>query len=143
LPEVWQVTFGDQGQHFDAICIQPEDNFGVRWNGEMEPLDRLILGIGNIPPAGAAALGMTPEQVEAAKNTIFSHTYENLILPAAPSLDAIDLARFLVDVTKGFIRFSITKAKTVGGPIEVAVITKHEGYRWVQRKHFYAPELNR
>jgi hypothetical protein len=96
LPEVWQVAFDHEGHHLGANCIQPEDNFGIRWNGEMEALDRLILGIGNIPAAGATALGMTPEQLKTAKEAIFPHTYENLILPAAPIQDAIDLARFLM-----------------------------------------------
>lgn len=31
--------------------------------------------------------------------------------------------------------------KTVGGPIEIAVITKHEDFKWVKRKHFYRREL--
>ena len=86
---------------------------------------------------------MPPQQLEAVKSALIPHTYESLILPAAPIQDAIDLARFLVDVTKGFIRFSITKAKSVGGPIEIAVITKHVGFQWVQRKHFYSAALNR
>jgi hypothetical protein len=32
--------------------------------------------------------------------------------------------------------------KIVGGPIEIAAITKHEGFRWIQRKHFYPAGLN-
>lgn len=70
------------------------------------------------------------------------HVYENLILAAAPVQDAIDLARFMVETTKGFTRFATARPKTVGGPVEVAAITKHEGFQWVQRKHFYPRELN-
>ena len=55
---------------------------------------------------------------------------------------SIDLARFLVETTKGFIRFSVGLVKTVGGPIEIAAITKHEGFKWVQRKHFFSREMN-
>jgi hypothetical protein len=57
--------------------------------------------------------------------------------------DAIDLARYLVKTAIGFTKFSITKQpKTVGGPIEIAAIIKHEGFRWIQRKHFYPAGLN-
>ena len=91
---------------------------------------------------GLDALGMTAEQIGPARDAVIPHLYENLILPAAPIQDAIDLSRFMVETTKGFIRFSIRRAKTVGGPVEIAAITKHEGFRWVQRKHFYPRDLN-
>ena len=68
--------------------------------------------------------------------------YETLVMPAMPIQDAIDLARYLVETTMGFSKFSISRAKTVGGPVEIAAITKHEGFRWVARKHFYSNSLN-
>ena len=40
--------------------------------------------------------------------------------------------------TVGFIQYAVMRTKTVGGPVEVAVITKHEGFKWVQRKHFFS-----
>ncbi len=142
LPEVWQVAFLDNGELLEPRCIQPEENFGTMWNGEMELLSRLIRGIGMIPEAGAKAVGLTMEQATQSREQLLPHMYENLILPAAPIQDAIDLARFMVETTREFIRFSIKRTKTVGGPVEIAVITKHEGFKWVQRKHFYHGELN-
>jgi hypothetical protein len=60
-----------------------------------------------------------------------------------PIQDAIDLAKYPVEVTIGFTKFSIKKQpKTVGGAIEIAAITKHEGFRWVQRQQFYKAGLN-
>ena len=85
---------------------------------------------------------MTQEQLGAAVPKLYPYTVEPLILAAAPIQDAIDLALFMVDTTKGFIRFSVKRVKTVGGPIEIAAITKHEGFKWVQRKHFYSQECN-
>ena len=35
------------------------------------------------------------------------------------------------------------RPETIGGPIELAAITKHEGFKWVARKHYYGEELNR
>jgi hypothetical protein len=142
LPEVWQVTF-NEGKCLDPFRIQAEDNFGVRWNGEEEALNRVILGVGTITETGAAAIGKSVEEAAELRNKLLSHTYENLILPAAPIQDAINLARFMVETTTGFIQFSITRPKTVGGPIEIAAITKHEGFKWVQRKHFFSSDFNK
>jgi hypothetical protein len=34
------------------------------------------------------------------------------------------------------------RPKTVGGPIEIAAITKHEGFKWIERRHFFPPAHN-
>jgi hypothetical protein len=101
LPEVWQVVF-DQGKCLDPCCIQSEGDFGPRWDGEFEALNRMILGVGTITEPGAVALDVTPQQATETINKLIPHMYEHLILPAAPIQDAIDLARFMVETTKGF-----------------------------------------
>jgi hypothetical protein len=141
LPEAWDITLNPETSS-DPTCLQSEEDIGIRWNGEVEALDRMILGRGTRLPEAAMNLGLTMEQALEARDKITPQLYENLILPAAPIQDAIDLSRFLVETTKGFIRFSIARTKTVGGPVEIAAITKHEGFKWVQRKHFYHNDLN-
>lgn len=43
----------------------------------------------------------------------------------------------------GFLSFyGLPGANTVGGPIELAAITKHEGFKWVTRKHYFDEQLN-
>ena len=32
--------------------------------------------------------------------------------------------------------------KTVGCPIDVAVISRGDGFVWIKRKHYFQPELN-
>ena len=32
--------------------------------------------------------------------------------------------------------------ETVGGPIDVAVISKGDGFIWVNRKHYFEPDKN-
>ena len=34
------------------------------------------------------------------------------------------------------------EAETVGEPIDVAVISKGDGFIWINRKHYFRPELN-
>ncbi len=63
------------------------------------------------------------------------------IIGAMPIQDAIDLAAFLVGTTINFSKFS-PGASTVGGPIDIAVITKHEGFKWIKRKYYYNRDIN-
>ncbi len=51
------------------------------------------------------------------------------------------LAEALVYLTSLKRRFSLD-LETVGGPIDVAVISKGDGFVWVKRKHYFKPELN-
>ena len=75
-------------------------------------------------------------------NELAENLHAYLYLPAMPIQDAIDLAHFLVDAAAKFSHFSLRPA-TVGGPIEIATITKHEGYKWCTRKHYFSAEFNR
>lgn len=141
LPEIWQVRIL-AGTTEAPTSIQAESGIGLLWNGEMEPLDRLILGLGSRFQEEATALGLVDPGDTATSDKLIAKLFETLILPAAPIQDAIDLARFMVETTKGFIRFAVARSKTVGGPVEIAAITKHEGFKWVQRKHFYDGNVN-
>ena len=58
-----------------------------------------------------------------------------------PTGDAIALADFLVGTTKQFVHF-LRGADTVGGDTDLATITRHEGFKWIRRKHFYPRDLN-
>jgi hypothetical protein len=87
--------------------------------------------------------GMRQSDAESLGAVVRQRAQETLAIPTMPIQDAIDLAKYLVEVTIGFTKFSIKKQpKTVGGAIEIAAITKHEGFRWVQRQQFYRSGLN-
>jgi hypothetical protein len=64
-----------------------------------------------------------------------------MVSPAMPLQDAIDLADYLVDLSIKYSRF-MPGSPTVGGPVECAAISKHEGFRWIKRKHYYDQRLN-
>ena len=64
-----------------------------------------------------------------------------MALPAMPIQDTIDVARFLVETAAKFARYGL-RPETIGGPTEIAAITKHEGFKWVDRKHYYTSALN-
>ena len=51
------------------------------------------------------------------------------------------MAEAVVELTK-FKRKISRQAETVGGPIDVAIITKGDGFVWVKRKHYFPIDLN-
>lgn len=70
---------------------------------------------------------------------------------SGPVMDAIDVlpkdvlaevAESLVNLTSFKRRVSMTSPETVGGPIDVAVISRGDGFVWIKRKHYFRPELN-
>lgn len=131
LAEVWEVNL--MGETCPPPhCIQSENQFGLRWDGEYEALDRLVFGLGTRFNDYAVKHGLSLEQAVELREKIVPELYELLFVEAMPIEDAIDLARYLAETTIGFIRFSVLRPKTVGGPIEIAAITKHEGFQWVQ-----------
>ena len=85
---------------------------------------------------------MTAQEAEEIHMEVIREMGDPLTLPAMPIQDAIDVAKFLVETTSKFARYGM-RPETIGGPIELAAITKHEGFKWVGRKHYYSAEFNR
>jgi hypothetical protein len=135
LAEVWEVNLAG------LECPMPrrimdETAFGVLWDGQYEALNRLILGLGFDIEAALVRHGVAPDLAGRMQGELVRDLYATLFAPAMPIQDAIDLARFLVETTIGFVRFAVFLPKSVGGAVDIAAITKHEGFRWVQRKGF-------
>ncbi len=63
------------------------------------------------------------------------------IVSLLPKEELADMAETLVSLTS-FKRKVTPEAETVGGPIDVAVISKGDGLVWIKRKHYFSPELN-
>lgn len=58
-----------------------------------------------------------------------------------PKDELANLAESLVSLTSLKRRVS-RGAETVGGPIDVALISKGDGFIWIKRKHYFTTELN-
>lgn len=58
-----------------------------------------------------------------------------------PISEMAKMAEALVNLTS--IKRRVSRGmETVGGPIDVAVISRSDGFVWVRRKHYFPPELN-
>ena len=55
--------------------------------------------------------------------------------------DMANVAESLVSLTSLVQRMS-PKEESVGGPVDVAVISKGDGLIWIKRKHYFNPDLN-
>ncbi|MBK9477327.1 MAG: hypothetical protein IPN99_00415 [Bacteroidetes bacterium] len=55
--------------------------------------------------------------------------------------DLAEMAESLIYLT--YLKRRITFAEeSVGGPVDVAIISKGDGFVWIKRKHYFRPELN-
>ena len=63
------------------------------------------------------------------------------IVEFLPKEELAEMAESLVSLTSLRYRMS-TEDDTVGGPIDVAVISKGDGFIWIKRKHYFDPKLN-
>jgi hypothetical protein len=121
--------------------IRKSEESGVFWAGMGEPLNRLILGWGSgLPQVLQQNLGVPPQQVQVAMQVIQQALGVPFVMSAMPLQDAIDLAQFLADLAVNFARFA-PGAPVVGGPIEIAAISKHEKFKWVKRKFYFDRNL--
>ncbi len=122
--------------------LRTRDEIGMTWGGNPEAVNRLLAGVSlGLPIVLQNLFKIPPGQLPQVMATIQQNLQLPLVLPAMPLQDAIDLADFLVDLTIKFSRF-MPGAPTVGGPIEIAAISKHEGFRWIKRKYYFDRDLN-
>lgn len=63
------------------------------------------------------------------------------IIHSLPLPDMAGLAKSLIELES--LKERVTRpSESVSGPIDVAVISKHDGFVWIDRKHYFRPELN-
>ncbi len=63
------------------------------------------------------------------------------VIAVLPKDELAAAAESLVSLTAIKRKMSL-EIETVGGPIDVAVISKGDGFVWIKRKHYFKPELN-
>jgi hypothetical protein len=63
------------------------------------------------------------------------------VVSVLPKDELAAMAESLVNLTSFKRRVSM-EAETVGGPIDVAVISKGDGFVWIKRKHYFDAQLN-
>jgi hypothetical protein len=73
-------------------------------------------------------------------NSRFTQEIKSMVR-AMPKQDLATLAESLIEITS--LKRKVTRAReTVGGDVDVAVISKSEGLVWVRRKHYFPSDIN-
>lgn len=142
LAEEWRFKTDASGVCPPPELVRPTEGVGISWAGQPEAISRLLNGFGPELSQVLVDLGVPAADVGPAIAQIRDRLGLQFAVAPMPIQDAIDLGGFLVHTTIQFCRFN-PGPDTVGGPIEIAAITKHEGFRWVKRKHWYDVAYNR
>jgi hypothetical protein len=144
FPMQYLVTFPPHpdGSVIDVRPDQPDGTpgFGANWYGMTDAICRLYFGV------APDAMGVLfPDGPPTGLEERLRLLHYPIIFEAMPLQDAIDFAAWLAEVTIGRFRFVVGPA-TVVGPVDIAVITRHDGFRWVRHKEprvsSYYPAVN-
>jgi hypothetical protein len=140
LPELWKVLIVN-GECAEPSRLAAPGGVGIFWGGQSEAIHRLVFGFDVSLEIALTGAGMSPEEIPKLIGMVRASSERQFVDARMPIQDAIDLAQYLADVTKGYSRF-LPGADTVGGDTDVAVVTRHERFKWIKRKHFYPASLN-
>jgi hypothetical protein len=144
-PMLFLVGGFDEGEAYGRVFevlipIRPKPaevnpgRFGMTWGGQREYADRIVQGFDDgILPTIKESLKLSDKQIDALRTELKARhsikvPYEFLSLQ-----DCVDLAIFLVRTTIGAQSMAVD-LRGVGGAIDVATITRTDGFDFVQVK---------
>lgn len=140
-PEVWKLEFqGNCQTPPTPTREQSTDQHGYKAYAQPDAVDRLFQGYDD-QLKGALLAGINPANHADLLQLLEAH-HKAPVHVAMPFPDAIGLAKFMVETTSGYSHF-LLGPDTVGGPVEVAGISLHEGFKWIARKHYFSTDLNK
>ncbi len=137
LGEIWKLEIRDGiVMDIDQIASAATEN-KICWGGQVNVISRILLGIDPNIFHDLQNIGIAESDLQ----TIRDRNQTPLLESSMPVQDAVDLADFLVYAAKRYSAF-LPGAAVVGGETDIATVTRHEGFKWIQRKHFYHSHLN-
>jgi hypothetical protein len=113
---------------------QNANQFGVTWGGQLEYTNRLIKGFDpQLPMIAKTFLKLTDEQQVALEKHLEGVLSTRIPYQFLPLQDCVNLSIFLIRTTMELQNW-IVGVRGVGGAIDVATITRTDGFKAVQRK---------
>jgi hypothetical protein len=108
--------------------------FGITWGGQLEYTTRLIKGFDpQLPSIVQSHLGLTDDQRIALERHLGGALSSRIPYQFLPLQDCVDLSIFLIRTTMELQTWMVG-VRGVGGAIDVATITRTDGFQPVQRK---------
>lgn len=114
--------------------------FGISWGGQIEFTDRLIQGFDTALPAIVQQhLSLSESQRDILTGHLKSQLSVRIPYQFLPLQDCVDLSIFLIRTTMK-IQTWLVGVRGVGGAIDVATITRTDGFQPVQEKRIIGEE---
>lgn len=132
----------------DRFISMTEKYISTSLRSAMDSIEQLLTGAGleNVVAAGilddliAGVVSKYKNDFVKTARQDFQSEF-NQMIAMMPKQDVIELAEALVSIT-AIERNASSSQATVGGPVDIAFITKHEGFVWIKRKHYFEASLN-
>lgn len=117
----------------NPVETNSNSDFGINWGGQREFVDRLLQGFDTrVLEVATNTLNLQPQQTQ-----VLAQSLQVLQMPipliAMALQDCVDLAIFFIRTTIAAQELTVG-IRGCGGPIDVAIITRNEGLRFIQRK---------
>lgn len=113
---------------------EAEGEFGPVWGGQKKWTDRLLQGFDDsVLEVAQQSFGLDGQQVEEFRRTLRGNMNVRIPYQFLPLQDCVDLSIFLIRTTAQLQDFQVA-VRGVGGAIDVATITRTDGYTPVQKK---------
>ena len=144
--EVWSLRFEGATLEPEPEPVVKPNDYGYKAYAQPEPVNRLFKGYDEalrtaLINSGVDKLGQTRTEA-GRRSTRFSVSVElDPVQAGCPCRMLSSWPDYIVETTEGYARYRLGP-DTVGGPVEVASISPHEGFKWIHRKHYYGPALN-
>jgi len=113
---------------------RPDDKFGASWRGVSVPFTRLHFGVDPRLPEFLHQEGLSTEDIEKVQRAA-AKLAAPVVFDGMPVQDAIGYCRFILETTIGQATYEIGAA-SCGGPLQLAVITRAEGFRWISKPEY-------
>jgi hypothetical protein len=111
-----------------------DKNFGMTWGGQLQVASRIINGYDPaLPHILQSELDLDEERIGELLSKLRRKLEFSIPYQVLPLQDCVDLATFMVHTTMKAQNLAVG-VRGVGGPIDVAIITRTSGLQYVQRK---------
>ena len=119
------------------------DSFGPIWGGQGDFTFRLVNGYDpKVPALSKECLGLSDDQVNQLTGHLRSHLGVGIPYQFLPLQDCVDFCLFVIRTTIMLQSFSVG-LRGVGGAVDVAVITRTDGFSAIQQKSVCGEERHR
>jgi hypothetical protein len=128
--KVYEVVIPAKPEPVDKSAL----GFGMTFGGQGEYVQRLMQGYDErIPEALKNHLSLSDDQVNELRQFLRQNFMARIPMQFLPLQDCVDLAIFMIRTTIQYQNF-LVDVRGVGGAIDVATITRTEGFQPIQQK---------